>query len=75
MNKAHTWDGTPFETKHITEYKAPRHLEFAHNLATRLGKVGISTRIGKPVKVVVVTETISEKTRRVLSECDAILCK
>ena len=63
------------ETKHITEYKAPRHVEFAQNLATRLGRKGISTRIGKPVKVVLMTETISEKTRRVLAECDAILCK
>ena len=63
------------EAKNITEYKAPRHLEFANNLATRLGKVGISTRIGQPVKVVLMTETISEKTRRVLAECDAILCK
>jgi hypothetical protein len=63
------------KTKNITEYKAPRHIEFAQNLATRLGKVGISTRIGRPVKVVIVTETISEKTRRVLAECDAILCK
>jgi hypothetical protein len=63
------------ETKHITKHVAPRHIEFAQNLAARLGKKGISTRIGKPVKVVLMTETISEKTRRILAECDAVVCK
>ena len=63
------------ETKHITEYKAPRHLEFAHNLATRLGKAKISERFGMPVRVVHMTETISEKTRRILAACDAVVCK
>jgi hypothetical protein len=64
MSKAHTWNGEP-----------PRHIEYARNLATRLGRANISTRIGMPIKRIPVTETISEKTKRILAECDAILCK
>ena len=63
------------ETKNITKYVAPTHVEFAESLAYRLGKNGISSRVGMRVKTVMMTETISEKARRVLASCDSIMCK
>jgi len=51
-----------------------KHIPFARALSDRLGK-SLSTRIGRPVKTIKVTETISEKARRVVAECDAIFCK
>ena len=63
-------------TKHITKAKpAPRHIAPAQKLAYMLGKKKISERAGMAVRVVYMTETISEKTRRILAECDAVVCK
>ena len=64
------------ETKNTArQHSVLCHIKPARALAARLGKSGISARIGLPVKIVTVTETISEKTRRSFAACDDILCK
>ena len=64
------------ETQHVTAVKsAPRHLAPAKKLAYMLGKSKISEKVGMRIRVVYMTETISEKTRRILAECDAVVCK
>lgn len=63
------------ETNHITKHVPARHIAAAQKLAYMLGKSKISERAGMRTKVVHMTETISEKTRRILAACDAVVCK
>jgi len=47
----------------------------ARKAAAILGVDGISKRVGPPRKTILVSETVSEKARRVWTECNAIMVK
>ena len=53
---------------------AKRHIGPAQKLAYMLGKSKISEKVGMRIRTVYMTETISEKVRRILAACDTVVC-